>query len=216
MIIGIATPTYNRPDLARSVFLQFNMQSTPPDIYVFHQNSQASSYRWAIEDFIGVCSIPKIEWLHSPDPTKENDWYRIPIQFLCDSGADVIFWADHDDLYRRDHIEKSLKNLQNFDITLNERCGVLYLQQTYRYVANAWFKSHAPGGMSSSMCFTREFALEFLKDMEDHHKFRHADELLANITMPKFRVNIQTESTTTYVIHKDTVSSSHWLCDNDG
>lgn len=77
MKIGVMTPTYNRPDLIRSLVLQMQNQSTKPDILVIHHNGIAESYQWAICDII---SNIEIVWLHAPSVITQQISLRI-----CDS-----------------------------------------------------------------------------------------------------------------------------------
>ena len=75
--VGVMIPTYNRPDLLRSCFLQFAAQSRAPDVICIHQNGVSDSYRWAIADL----RVPaQIGWLHTPAQLPQHQWYSIPLQ----------------------------------------------------------------------------------------------------------------------------------------
>jgi hypothetical protein len=112
------------------------------------------------------------------------------------------------------HIELGLKDLEAFDFSVALRTGLLYTRPTeYRYLPEIDFTSHAPGGMSSTMCFRRKFAQELLADIaRDQYHTYYTDNVVANVTMPKFRCNISRErQTCIYHSHDGSVTSRHWL-----
>jgi hypothetical protein len=211
--IGIIVPTYRRPDLVRFSVLQWTTQTVVPDVIAVHQNGNALRYDWAIRD---LASLTRIEWIHTPTPSPQHFWYLLPLRHLVNLGCTHFFWADHDDIYRRDHVEVALNELVEHDISIAKYCGVLYTQKDdYRYVPSTEFAMHAPGGMSSSMCFNRAFAQSLITDIEtvgaEHH---YTDNVLAKVTMPKFRVNISTRrQSTIYVAHPGSQTSASWLED---
>jgi len=207
--VGVMVPTFNRPDFARACLLQLLAQTRVPDLVCFHQNGNRESYRWCIEDLAAEGVI----WLHSPERLPQQEWYRRPLRRLLSEGCTRFFWADHDDIYRRHHIRKCLDDLkQGHDFTVARRCGLL-LQWTdeYSYHADIPFTSHMPGGMSSSMCFNRGFATALERDLYEHPEIHYADNVVARITMPKFRCHVSNEPSTIYVAHEGTNSSRHWL-----
>src|SRR5689334_17683441 len=99
--VGVMIPTYNRPDLLRATVLQFAAQSRPPDIVCVHQNGVSDSYAWAVAD---LQVTPRIAWLHTSAQLPQHQWYAIPLKYLLDQGCTHFFWADHDDIYLRDHV----------------------------------------------------------------------------------------------------------------
>jgi hypothetical protein len=211
--IGIILPTYRRPDLVRFAVLQWTSQSVLPDVIAVHQNGNALRYDWAIRD---LASLTRIEWIHTPMPAPQHAWYLLPLKHLVALGCTHFFWADHDDIYRRDHVEVALKELDEYDITVAKYCGILYTQRDdYRYIPSTEFTNHAPGGMSSSMCFNRAFAQSLVTDIEaqgDAHYY--TDNVLAKVTMPKFRVNLSTQrQSTIYVAHPGSQTSATWLAE---
>jgi hypothetical protein len=207
--VGVMIPTYNRPDLARFCVLQFAAQSRPPDIICVHQNGVADSYQWAVAD---LRVAPKIAWLHTNAQLPQHQWYSIPLRRLLEEGCTHFFWADHDDLYLHDHVEKGLADLRDFDFSVSPRCGLLFTRAAdYRYNPEVNFTSHAPGGMSSTMCFTRRFARELLEDIEADTSNQYTDNVVANVTMPKFRCKAGDRLTAVYHSHGGSVTSRDWL-----
>jgi hypothetical protein len=208
MKVGVMIPTYRRPDLARRAVLQWIVQTRKPDLLCVHQNGNEESYEWAVEDLKPLINI---KWIHSPNNTPQHYWYLIPLSYLLREGCDAFFWGDHDDIYFTNHVETSLNNLQGSDITLNDTCGVLYVDdKDYRYQTPAPFKAHAPGGMSSSMAFNKDFALRLQYDLMADTEYYYSDNVVAFKTMPGLEVKRASNVTTLYVCHKGTHSSSHW------
>ncbi len=214
--IGVMTPTFNRPDLARFVALQMNNQSMPPDLLCIHQNGTKQSYQWAIED---VDAQYQLEWLHSPAQLPQYQWYIVPLLHLLEQGCTHFFWCDHDDIYARDHIETGMGLLANgYDHVVNAKSNMLLLHtQEYEYKEAIDFSAHAPGGMSSSMCFNRAFAEQLMIDLQlndDENTARHADQVVARETMPKFKCQLNgADPTTTYVCHPRALTSHAWIRD---
>ena len=207
--VGALVPTYNRPDLLRACVLQLAAQSRPPDIICVHQNGSADSYRWAVED-LQIAS--QIAWLHTPAQLPQHQWYSIPLDYLVEQGCSHFFWCDHDDLYLRDHIARGLAELKDFDFSISLRCGVLVTRPTgYLYNPQVEFTSHGPGGMSSTMCFTRRFARELLADIEADESHVYTDQVIAHVTMPKFRCTLSQRQTAIYHAHEGAVTSNEWL-----
>jgi hypothetical protein len=211
--IGVIVPTYRRPDFVRFAVLQWAAQSIKPDVIAVHQNGNAHRYDWAVQD---LANQARIDWIHTPMPAPQHHWYLLPLKHLTALGCTHFFWADHDDIYRTDHIECCLKELEHSDITVAKHCGILYTQPCdYRYLPSIAFTTHAPGGMSSSMGFNRDFALSLIADIEgqgaEHH---YTDNIVAKVTMPKFRVHISpVRHSTIYVSHPGSQTSASWLED---
>lgn len=211
MRIGVLMPTFNRPDLVRASVLQLAHQSHRPDVICIHQNGHSDSYQWAIAD---LALVPRVIWLHTPSTLRQHDWYSIPIKRLLDEGCTHFFWADHDDVYLHRHIELGLKDLEAFDFSIALRVGLLYTRPTdYRYVPEIDFTAHAPGGMSSTMCFRHRFAEELLADIaRDEYRTYYTDNVLAKVTMPKFRCHISRKRPTCiYHSHDGSLTSRDWL-----
>jgi hypothetical protein len=207
--VGVMVPTFNRPDLARSCVLQFAAQSRAPDIICVHQNGVSDSYQWAVAD---LKTASRIAWLHTPQQIPQHQWYSIPLRYLIEHGCTHFFWADHDDLYLREHVERGLGDLKSFDFSTSPRCGLLFTRATdYRYNPEVDFTSHAPGGMSSTMCFNRRFAQQLLADIEADQSNQYTDNIVAHVTMPKFRCHVSQRHTSIYHSHEGSVTSHHWL-----
>lgn len=214
--IGVMTPTFNRPDLARFVALQMNNQSVPPHLLCFHQNGTKHSYRWAVDD---IAASFELAWLHSPEKLPQDQWYIIPLLHLLEQGCTHFFWCDHDDLYSRRHIETGMGLLaEGYDHVVNAKSNMLLLHaQEYEYNEAIPFSAHAPGGMSSSMSFNRAFAEQLRIDLQQNHDariLRHSDQVVAGETMPKFKCQLNSaEPTTTYVCHPRALTSHAWIRD---
>lgn len=207
--VGVIIPTYQRPDLLRRAVLQWIVQTRKPDLLCIHQNNSEESYEWVIEDLKPLINI---YWIHKPTPTPQHQWYSIPLAFLLKEDCDVFFWGDHDDIYFVNHVENSIKNLSGFDISVNSSCGVLYVSDhKYKYQKPEKFAAHAPGGMSSSIAFNRDFALKLLFDLITDEKYYYSDNVVAYKTMPISRVNVSDDVTTIYVCHRGTHSSFSWI-----
>lgn len=209
--VGVMVATYNRPDLLRSCVLQLAHQSRAPDVICVHQNGSPESYQWAVAD---LTVQPRIIWLHTPQQLKQHDWYTIPLRRLLDDRCTHFFWADHDDLYLHRHVELGLKDLEAHDFSVSVRTGLLYTAPSkFQYTPQIHFTSHAPGGMSSSMCFRRAFAAELLADLaRDEYRTQYTDNVVAQVTMKKFDCNVSTERNTfIYHSHAGSVTSSQWV-----
>ena len=206
--VGVMIPTYKRPDLLRQAVLQWAVQTVKPDVLCINQNGSEESYEWVIEDLKPLINI---RWMHVPTSIKQHYWYAYPLSQLLLDKCDVFLWADHDDIYYRDHIEKKLQALEGHDITLSDTCGVLYLKpQDYKYQLPEKFTAHAPGGMSSSIAFNRKFAVALLDDLLQDSQYYFSDNVMAFTTMPKFDKSVTHDVTTVYVSHKGSHSSGHW------
>lgn len=213
MKIGIITPTYNRPDCIRSLVLQMQNQTMRPDWIAVHENGHAESYQWVIDD---IATDINIAWIHTPHQICQDDWYATPLARLLENDCTHFFWCDHDDFYYRTHVETSVKKLdEGFDHVVNLHCDRLLLKKSKFEVERSFrFTAHAAGGMSSSMCFTREFALELLKDLRANCGSHYwSDNVVKLVTMPKFKCAQSTNSTTAYVAHAQACSSSAWVAE---
>lgn len=210
-VVGVFSPTYNRPDFARSLVLQMQNQTRRPDYLAIHQNGQAESYEWVIADIDTDISI---EWIHTPHPIKQDDWYRIPLQALVGRGCSAFFWCDHDDLYYANHISQGLRSLSlGYDFSVNERCDLLLLKKAkFEVRSGIPFTPHDPGGQSSSMCFTRSFADALISDLAANQTLGYSDQVVERVTKPRFPSRIdRAQVTTAYVCHAEAFSSAMWL-----
>jgi hypothetical protein len=207
--VGVMIPTYRRPDLARASVLQWLVQSLQPHCICVHQNGSDESYAWCIEDLAG---LGRIDWIHTAERIPQNQWYLVPLQHLLAQGCTHFFWADHDDIYLRDHAALCVAELDGFDFSVASHCGTLYLKDDdYRFVPTMHFTAHSTGGMSSSMAFTRGFAEQLAADLESDTKMQYADNVLALDTLPKFRRLVSDRRTTVYVSHGGSLTSAGWL-----
>jgi hypothetical protein len=217
-------PTYRRPDLARAAVLQWLAQSLPPALICVHQNGSAESYQWCVQDLQNlstakaldaleeVQAVPAIEWLHTPHALPQREWYLRPLRRLLERGCTHFFWADHDDLYLREHAARCVAELGQADFTVASHCGVLTLRDDdYRFEPVSHFTSHASGGMSSSMAFTRRFARQLADDLERDTATHYADNVLALATLPRFTRHLSARRTTVYVSHKGSLTSAGWV-----
>jgi hypothetical protein len=209
--VGVMIPTYKRPDLLRQAVLQWIVQTIKPDVLCINQNGSEESYEWVVEDLKPLINI---RWIHIQGSLKQHLWYAIPLVKLLEEGCDVFLWADHDDIYHRDHVEKKLNALKEHDITLSDVCGVLFVKsKNYKYHSPAKFTSHAMGGMTSTTAFNRNFAHALALDLISDQKHYYSDHVLAFTTTPRFKKNVTQDVTTTYVSHEGSHSSSHWVKD---
>ena len=207
--VGVIVPTYNRPDLLRACVLQLSAQSRPPDVICIHQNGHPDSYHWAVAD---IRSPARLVWLHTPQKIDQHQWYAVPLRHLLEQECTHFFWADHDDLYLWDHVALGLADLQQFDFSVSARCGLLFTRAAdFRYAQQVEFTSHAPGGMSSTMCFNRRFAQELLADIDRDTGHQYTDNIVANVTMPKFRCHRSDRHTCIYHAHAGSLTSQDWL-----
>lgn len=207
--VGVLVPTFNRPDLARACVLQLAAQSRPPDLICVHQNGHPDSYAWAVAD---LRVYPKLTWMHSPEQIRQHQWYARPLRHLLEQGCTHFFWADHDDLYLHHHIESGLAELREYDFSVSRRCGLLFTKAAdFRYGEDVDFTSHAPGGVSSTMCFNRAFAQQLLHDLTHDSQHQYADNVVALVTMPRFRCLVSSRRTCIYHSHEGSVTSSGWL-----
>jgi hypothetical protein len=212
--VGVLLTTCNRPDLARLAVLQFAVQSRPPDIICVHQNGEADSYFWAVAD---IQSNSRVAWLHTEAQLPQHKWYSIPLRYLIEQGCSHFFWADHDDMYMRDHVEKGLEDLKDHDFSVAANCALLYTRPAdFRYNESVRFISHSPGGMSGTMCFTRRFATELLGDIEGDKTHAATQDVISQVTMPKFRCKVSDRRTAVYHAHQGALTSSTWLPDAFG
>jgi glycosyltransferase involved in cell wall biosynthesis len=206
--VGVMIPTYKRPDLLRQAVLQWVVQTVKPDLLCIHQNGSAESYEWAIED---LKPLIEIKFIHVPTQTKQHMWYALPLSHLLAERCDVFLWADHDDIYYRNHVETKITQLEGHDVTLSDMCGVLFVDHLdYKYNPPAKFHVHAPGGMSSSMAFNRKFAESLMMDLVNDTEYYYSDNVVAHVTMPKHDKHLTEDLTTVYVSHKGSHSSHHW------
>ena len=210
--VGVMIPTYNRPDFLRASVAQWCMQTVRPDVICVHQNGNPESYEWCVEDMKDLCEI---KWLHTPVQIPQHLWYLVPLEYLLADGCDYFFWGDHDDMYMRRHVEECLSELRGTDFTIANSCGVLFTKKdAYKYNKPARFTAHAPGGMSSSMAFNRQFATMLSADIKQdlliNKKYYYTDNVVAFETMPKFRLCSSPRLTTVYMSHEGSTSSFHW------
>ncbi|WP_373090281.1 hypothetical protein [Zhongshania sp.] len=207
--IGVFLPTYTRPDLLRGCVLQWAAQSRCPDIIVIHQNGTPQSYEWCISD---LKDLLPCEWIFTPESPPQSEWYRRPLQRLIELGCSHFFWADHDDIYLRDHVTTRLDELDRYDFAISDRNSILFQSPSdYKFQARVNFTSHPAGGMSSSMAFNRKFALALQQDFLDYPTMPYADQVVSKITKPKFSSFVSKQQTTIYVSHAGSITSEIWL-----
>jgi hypothetical protein len=208
--VGVILPTYNRPDLLRSCFNQLLAQSHKPDLICVHQNGIGDNYSWCVQDI----DKPTTVWMHTPNWLPQTEWYRRPLEHLIREGCTHYFWVDHDDILLSNHIAVCLDELdRGYDFRISSHVGILVTRpDSFHYESNVLFDDvHAPGGMTSSAAFTRDFAISLRDDLqryEPDHDF--ADQVLAYETMPRFRCLTSHARTTIYFSHAASVSSRHW------
>ena len=216
--IGILTPTHRRPDRIRALAMQMALQEKTPDVLCIHQNGDPKSYEWAVADL----PLPfAVNWIHTPEKIAQDEWYSRPLKALLDDGCTHFFWCDDDDIYRSDHVARSMTMLTDtdepYDFVVNGYSGMVFLKKdSYHYDPCVRFEAHAAGGMSSSMAFNRAFAADLLQDLRDNRgKLHYADQVVKLVTMPKFRCKLDEEPSpsTIYVCHPGADSSAHWLGD---
>lgn len=211
--VGVIVPTFNRPDLIRACVLQLTNQSRAPDVICVHQNGHPDSYQWAVADL--HTGATRVIWLHTPSVVQPHEWYAVPLKRLIEDECTHFFWADHDDLYLHNHIEAGIAALQTHDFSVSRWSGLLFTKPKptdFRYGAKVEFTSHAPGGMSSTMCFRRRFAQELLADIaRDNNQTQYTDNVVANVTMPKFLCHVGERNTSIYHSHEGSLTSSEWL-----
>ncbi|MDQ2990118.1 MAG: glycosyltransferase family 2 protein [Pseudomonadota bacterium] len=207
--VGVMVPTFNRPDLLRSSVLQLASQSRPPDVICVFQNGNAQSYQWAVED---LRTASRLIWMHTAQRVRQHDWYAVPLRQLLELNCTHFFWADDDDLYLHDHVASGLAELEEHDFSVSRHCGLLFTRaRDFRYRHEVEFTSHAPGGMSSTMCFNRAFAQELLRDISADTSGQYTDGVLARVTMPKFRCHVSGRRTSIYHAHDGSTTSQGWL-----
>jgi hypothetical protein len=207
--VGVMVPTFNRPDLVRAAVLQLASQSRPPDVICVFQNGNQQSYQWAVED---LRTVSRIVWMHTGQQVRQHDWYAVPLRQLLQLDCTHFFWADDDDLYLHDHIASGLADLKEHDFSVSRHCGLLFTRgRKFGYEHRVEFSSHAPGGMSSTMCFNRPFAQQLLHDISTDESNRYTDGVLASVTMPRFRCHVSDRRTSIYHAHDGSLTSQGWL-----
>jgi hypothetical protein len=216
--VGVLTPTHDRPDLVRMLAMQMALQERKPDVLCIHQNGDPESYEWAIADL----PLPfEAIWIHTRERLPQDEWYSRPLGVLLANGCTHFFWCDDDDIYRSDHLARSMAMLTDeedpCDLVVNGYSGLLFKKKAgYEYEPCARFGAHAAGGMASSMAFNRAFAEELFQDLINNlacGELQHADTVLDRQTLPKFRRKLDERQTPTtiYVCHPGADSSSGWL-----
>jgi GT2 family glycosyltransferase len=209
--IGIMIPTYNRPDLIRRSVLQFITQTRKPDVICVHQNGNGDSYEWAIED---LRLWVNIIWITTPTQLRQNDWYAVPLTYLINDGCDIFFWVDHDDIYQINHVERCVNELKFYksNSVISKKCNILYIgNSSYKYAPSTQVDMGGTEGMSSSLAFDIFFAIQLKDDLINDQDINIADNVLAKVTMPKFKNFKSDVTTSTYVSHAGSYSSSNWV-----
>lgn len=207
--VGACLPTHGRPDFVRAALLQLAAQSRVPDVVAVFQNGDAHSYEHLVRD---VAWPFELQWLYTSEKVKQHEWYRQPLQCLLDAGCDVFLWTDHDDIYHSHHVATCEKELADCDFRVAKYANILYVDRTqYVLRERVRFTSHAPGGMSASMAFNRAFAQALVQDLAQDTEHYYSDNVVAKVTMPKFKCHASDELSTTYVSHKGSHTSSSWV-----
>jgi hypothetical protein len=207
--VGVFLPTYARPDLLRRAALLWAAQDRQPDLICVFQNGTVDSCEDAIDD---LRDQVRIDWMHDPGTLTQMEWYRRPLQYLLDAGCTHFFWGDHDDIMLRHHVSTRLRELQSCDYIVGDNAGLLFLSDgDFRFQPSVYFRSHAVQGMSSSMAFTRSFALSLEEDFRVNATRYYADEIVRDFTMPRFNCAVSRERTAIYVSHMGSVSSAKWV-----
>ena len=109
---------------------------------------------------------------------------------------------------------KRLKLVEDFVYDDGERDRKTWLftkTADWRYAHQVAFDSHAPGGMSSTMCFNRRFAQALLQDIEQDTAHQYTDNVVAHVTMPRFRCKVSDVRTCIYHAHEGSITSRDWL-----
>jgi hypothetical protein len=213
--IGIFTPTHDRPDRIRALAMQMAMQVKKPDVLCIHQNGDPQSYQWAIADL----PLPfTVMWIHTPESIPEDQWYSRPLGVLLEHDCTHYFWCDDDDIYRSDHLYRAMSMLTDqddpCDFVVNGYSDMLFMKKAGYEYRPCQRVGHAVGGMASSMAFNRAFAEELFRDLiHNKGKRRFADQVVNQVTMPKFRYKIDERQTpsTIYVCHPGANTASFWL-----
>lgn len=209
-MIGCFIPTYNRPDLIRHALLNLASQQVKPDVVCVHQNTSHENYDYIIADL----NLPyRVIWIFTERILHHDEWYSIPLDILIQEGCDYFFWMDHDDIHYANHIKQSITELQNADFRISIYSDLLTVDhKKYFMERNISFTVHACGGQSSSMAFNRAFAIEALSDIRnDNNKHDYTDQIIAWVTMPKFRCVNSLILSTCYVAHKGSYTSGEWV-----
>ena len=124
----------------------------------------------------------------------------------------MFLWTDHDDIYHSHHVATCEKELADCDFRVAKYANILYVDRTqYVLRERVRFTSHAPGGMSASMAFNRAFAQALVQDLAQDTEHYYSDNVVAKVTMPKFKCHASDELSTTYVSHKGSHTSSSWV-----
>lgn len=212
--VGAYLPTHNNPMFARLAMLQLAAQTRRPDVIALYQNGSPNDYGWAVDDVSWELAESGVDILteFSTDNPGHPNYQLRPLKRLYAEGCDVFFKIDHDDFYDTNHIESGLSGLRICDILLNESCRVLVLpyRGKYVYYPKMTFYKSPMKGHASSVCFSRDVAEEYIRDMEENQG-KEDDLILGTITAPKF--NIQRwvgQPTTTYVTHGANTDTSYW------
>lgn len=218
-------PTSGRPYMARCAALQLACQTRVPDIVCFHQNGHREqvSYERQVSDV----RLSR-KWIHTPYRVDIEEWYSKPLSWLLDDSCDAILYCDDDDVYYSDHVERTLRELDDADLVIRNRCSVLKTvyapnDSWCEFIEDTSFTAHADAGVSSSMAFSRRFAVQLLADLEKnlsdkrsdlpHHSF--PDEVVHRVTAsrPEFHVRYVSAqpSTMAYVVHAGSCTSNMWI-----
>jgi hypothetical protein len=209
MKIGCFIPTSGRPDFIRNTLLQLCAQKTLPDIVCVHQNGNKENYEYIVSDI----TFPfELKWIHTPEIISQHKWYSVPLRYLIDNDCDYYFWMDHDDIYLSNHIQDSIIELQEYDFRVSNYSNMLSVDgRKYKFDPRVRFFVHAAKGMSSSMGFNKHFAIRALSDIEKNSFTHYTDQIIADETMKDFKCLHSDILTTTYVVHRGSLTSKEWL-----
>jgi hypothetical protein len=223
MKIGIFTPTASRPYMVRCAALQFMNQTLKPDIVCFHQNGRENTKSY--EHFVKDINI-NYHWIHTPYDVSVDERYSIPLKYLVEQDCDYYFYCDDDDIYYNYHIEETINAIQsnNCDLIVRNKCDWVKFkyepwQSIWDFKLNDNFTAHADIGVSSSLAFNKNFALEFIKDCEINTLnmregkdfYQHTDNLIHKVTSSNFKTYVLSKTSMCYVIHKGSTTSNAWV-----
>lgn len=226
MKIGAYVTANNNPLFLRFTILQMLAQTLKPHVIVIHQNNHTPEYSWVVADLLEQAKSLgiKVVLIYNESVPIAIDWYIIPLQALIVEGCEYFLRFEQDDIYYDFHAQTAIDQLkQGHDFVITRKVGLLKLpkKSPYTYQALTDFAPiHAPGGMSGSIAFTRNFAVQNVADLVSaRDKNIWEDQVTAHDTMPKFAGRIciidDGNPSVCYVAHGANASVAHWVPDNE-